>query len=146
MKIVIQRVKKASVSIEGKVKAEIKKGFLVLVGIGQEDREVQAREMAGQISELRVMEGKEGKMNLSLLDTGGEVLVVSQFTLYADTSRGRRPSFSGAADPAKAEKIYNNFVQELKNAGLEVQTGEFGAYMEVFLVNDGPVTLVLESG
>ncbi len=146
MKTVLQRVQKASVSIEGEVKAEIEKGFLVLIGIGQEDKESQAREMAGQISQLRIMEDEEGKMNLSLLDTGGEVLVVSQFTLYADTSRGRRPSFGRAADPAQAEKIYDKFIQELESTGVKVKTGRFGAYMEVSLVNDGPVTLILESG
>lgn len=145
MKAIVQRVKKANVSIEGKVKAEIKKGFLVLIGIGQEDKEEQARKMAGQISQLRIMKDNEGRMNLSLLDIEGEVLVVSQFTLYADTNKGRRPGFSEAAKPDKAERVYDKFVQELKNTGVKVKTGEFGAYMEVFLINDGPVTLILES-
>lgn len=144
MKAVIQRVKRACVYIKKDPRAKIKEGFLVLVGIGQKDGSSQAKSMAEQISQLRIMEDGEGKMNLSLLETDGEVLVVPQFTLHADTSKGRRPSFNKAAQPEKAQRVYENFVEELERTGLNVETGEFGAYMEVELVNSGPVTLVLE--
>jgi len=145
MKVVLQRVKEASVLVKGKVAGRIKKGGLLLVGVGKEDTESKAREMAGQISNLRFMPDNEGKMNRSLLDAGGEALVVSQFTLYADTSRGRRPGFHQAEEPGRAEEIYDFFVNCLRDAGLRVQTGEFGAYMEVRLANNGPVTFILEN-
>lgn len=143
MKIVVQRVKEASVSVNGESLAQIGPGFLVLIGIGEEDDKEIARKMAHKVSKLRVMADEKKDMNLDLHKVGGEVLVVSQFTLCADTSQGNRPSFIKAADPETAEELYELFVEELRGTGLEVQTGQFGAYMEVFLINDGPVTIVL---
>jgi D-tyrosyl-tRNA(Tyr) deacylase len=144
MKAVIQRVSQGSVTVNGKTIAEIGQGFVVLLGIAPEDTLSVAEQMADKVVHLRIFEDAQEKMNLSLLDVGGEALVVSQFTLYADTSRGRRPSFIGAAQPDYAEPLVEAFVRMLVERGILTQTGVFGARMEVALVNDGPVTIVME--
>ena len=144
MKAVIQRVKEASVEIEGRQTARIGAGLLVLLGITHADREEQAIALGDKISKLRIFEDAAGKMNLSVLDVRGEVLVVSQFTLYADCERGRRPGFEPAAPPAQAERLYELFARYLETAGLSVRRGVFGGRMRVALVNDGPVTIILE--
>jgi D-tyrosyl-tRNA(Tyr) deacylase len=146
MKIVVQRVKRAKVILSktGKVKGEIGKGLLLLIGVGKKDDEEKAKLLAEKVSKLRVMADKEGKMNLSINDLGSGILAVSQFTLYADTSKGNRPSFVEAADPKKAEEIYNVFVDGLKKRVEKVETGGFGAYMEIEADLDGPVTILLE--
>lgn len=145
MKVVIQRVREASVSVEGKLISKIGLGLLVLLGVAEGDTEEQAQKLAKKIADLRVMADREGKMNLPVKDVGGSILVVSQFTLLADTSRGNRPSFVGAAEPKRAKELYELFVKELAGLGIPVKTGEFGAYMGVSLVNDGPVTIVIDS-
>ncbi len=145
MKIVLQRVKEALVKVEEKTVGEIKKGVVLLVGIEKGDAEKDAKYLADKIVYFRIFPDKEGKMNLSLLDVDGEILAVSQFTLAASVRKGRRPSFDKAENPEKAEKLFNYFVEELKNKNLKVETGIFGAMMEVFLINDGPVTYILES-
>ena len=145
MKIVLQRVKEARVVVEGNVTGAISKGLLLLVGFAHEDKEESLASLAKKIVQLRIFEDDEGKMNRSLLDTGGGILSVSQFTLYGDCSKGRRPSFVGAARPERAMELYQRFNQVLQVCGAHVETGIFGAHMEVSLVNDGPVTLVLES-
>ncbi|GMR19058.1 MAG: D-aminoacyl-tRNA deacylase [Patescibacteria group bacterium] len=144
MRLVIQRVKKARVTVEGKVAGEVGKGLLVLLGVGREDQEEDAGALAGKLAALRIMADEEGKMNRSIKDVGGEVLVVSQFTLYADTNRGRRPSFVKAASPKMAEDLYKRFVRELRGEGIKVETGKFGHYMEIEAVADGPVTIILD--
>jgi len=144
MRVVLQRVSSASVSVEGRAVGAIGRGFLVLVGFTAADGEEQAAWMADKIVGLRLFADEAGKMNLSLGDVGGSVLVVSQFTLYADARKGRRPSFVDAADPDHAVPLYERFVELLRGRGVTVETGEFGALMEVGLVNDGPVTLILE--
>jgi D-tyrosyl-tRNA(Tyr) deacylase len=118
--------------------------LMLLVGIGPEDNETQAKTLAEKCAQLRIFDDEPGKMNLSVLDVGGEMLAVSQFTLYGDTRKGRRPSFIGAAPPEIAEPLFNTFVDNLRNVGITVATGKFGARMEVKIVNDGPVTFVLE--
>lgn len=144
MKLVIQRVTNASVSIDGKTISEIKGGFLILLGFGKEDSEDAVRKMAEKIIKLRIMSDENDKMNKSILDVQGEVLVVSQFTLLADTSGGNRPSFINAAPPEKAKKLYELFILELKRLGInKVETGSFGTYMHVTLTNDGPVTIMV---
>lgn len=145
MKAVIQRVSQASVTVEGQVSGEIEQGLLILLGIAPEDTPMAAEQLAEKIVHLRIFEDSNEKMNLSLLDIGGEALVVSQFTLYADTSRGRRPSFIGAAGPDQAEPLVGEFVKFLSQRGVPTQTGVFGAHMSVALVNDGPVTILLEN-
>lgn len=145
MRALIQRVEKAFVKIEEKKKAEIGPGFLVLLGVGEEDGRGEARRLAEKVVNLRVLEGEEGKMNLSPLDKRAEIMVVPQFTLFADSSKGRRPSFNRAAGPEKASSLYDLFVREVKKRNLSVKTGEFGASMEVGLVNDGPVTIILDT-
>lgn len=145
MKAVIQRVSQASVTVEGQVSGEIEQGLLILLGIAPEDTPMAAEQLAEKIVHLRIFEDSNEKMNLSLLDIGGEALVVSQFTLYADTSRGRRPSFIGAAGPDLAEPLVGEFVKLLSQRGVSTQTGVFGAHMSVALVNDGPVTILLEN-
>jgi len=145
MKTVIQRVSHASVTIDEVVKGEIQKGFLVLLGITHSDTEKDVKWMVEKISGLRVFEDENGKMNLSLEDVGGELLLVSQFTLYGDAKKGRRPSFIDAARPEKAIPLYEKFVELAKEKGIEVATGEFGADMKVSLLNDGPVTLIVDS-
>ena len=124
---------------------EIERGFLVLLGVGKEDQEEDTDYLAAKIPQLRVFGDDEGKFNLSLLDIGGEILVVSQFTLYGDCRKGRRPSFTDAAEPQRAEELYQRFVAQLQESNISVATGEFQARMAVELVNDGPVTLLLDS-
>ncbi len=145
MRAVVQRVSRAKVTVAGEVIGEIGKGFMVLLGVGREDAEQDADWLAEKIAGLRVFEDSEGKMNLSLADTGGSVLVVSQFTLYADCRKGRRPGFELAAPPEQAEKLYHYFVAKLREKIPKVATGKFSANMDVELVNQGPVTLLLES-
>ncbi|KKQ97238.1 D-tyrosyl-tRNA(Tyr) deacylase [Candidatus Woesebacteria bacterium RIFCSPHIGHO2_12_FULL_42_9] len=144
MRLIVQRVSQASVKVEGKVVGEIGKGYLTLVGIKKGDSKKEAELLAEKLSKLRVMADKEGKMNLSLNDLDAYVLVVSQFTLYADTSGGNRPSFINAALPEEAKKIYEHFVVKLKDFGVKVETGSFGDYMEIEAKLDGPVTITLE--
>ena len=146
MRAVVTRVKNASVVINEQVNGQIGTGFLVLLGVGPNDTEVTADKLADKICNLRVFEDENGKMNLSCLDIDGEILVISQFTLCADCSHGRRPSFTNSAPPDDANSLYEYFVSELKNSGVKsVQTGRFGADMQVELVNDGPVTILLDS-
>ena len=144
MRVVLQRVSRASVSIAGTAVGQVGRGFCLLVGFTHTDTPEQVQWMADKIAGLRVFGDPEGKMNLSLGEVGGGVLVVSQFTLYGDTIKGRRPSFIDAARPEIAIPLYEQFVNELRNRGITVETGEFGAMMEVEIRNDGPVTLVLE--
>ena len=145
MRALSQRVSRASVSIEGQVIAAIKQGFVVFVGVGRGDSDVDARYLAEKIANLRVFADESGKFNLSIQDIGGEVLVVSQFTLFASTRKGRRPSFTDAAPPEKAEPLMDTFVQFLRTAGLRVDTGRFQQYMLVEIHNDGPVTIFIDS-
>lgn len=146
MKAVIQRVQYSNVKIDGKVVGECSKGFMILLGVMQGDDRTDADKLVRKIPVLRIFEDENGKMNLSCLDVDGEILVISQFTLCADCSHGRRPSFTNSAPPAEANDLYEYFVAELRNAGVKsVQTGEFGADMQVELVNDGPVTIILDS-
>lgn len=144
MKAVIQRVSKGFVTVDDKVVAEIEKGLVILLGIAPEDTVDVARQMVEKIANLRIFEDADEKMNLSALDVDAEAIVVSQFTLYADTSRGRRPSFIGAARPELAEPLVSAFAHLLTDQGVPTQTGVFGAMMEVAIVNDGPVTIVME--
>ena len=146
MRAVVTRVQNARVEIGGRVNGAIGRGYLVLLGVGQNDTEDTAVKLADKICNLRVFRDENDKMNLSLLDIGGEMLVVSQFTLYADCKHGRRPSFIGAAAPAEADRLYEYFQQKVKDAGVQnVQHGEFGADMKVELLNDGPVTIMLDT-
>jgi len=145
MRVCIQRVKQASVTVERELVGEIGPGMLVLVGIGQEDGEEEVVQMVEKLVGLRIFQDDQGKMNRSLLDMQGEMLVVSQFTLWGDCRKGRRPSFTSAAEPELAERLYERFVELVAGQGVRVATGQFAAQMEVALVNDGPVTLVLES-
>lgn len=145
MKAVLQRVSFGKVTVEDKVVASIDKGLVILLGIGPEDDTYKAEELAEKCARLRIFEDDAGKMNLSLLDVGGEAIVVSQFTLYADTSRGRRPSFVFAAKPELAEPLVEVFSVKMSAMGIAVQQGIFGAHMMVELCNDGPVTILLES-
>ena len=144
MRIVLQRVTRASVALEGRVVGRIDAGLLILVGFTAGDSDEALRWMAEKVSGLRIFQDDEGKMNRSVEESGGSVLVVSQFTLYGDARRGRRPSFIEAARPEQAIPLYEGFVAALRARGLHVETGEFGAMMRVELVNDGPVTLILE--
>ena len=145
MRIVLQRVKNASVAVEGENVSEIGPGLLLLVGVAAGDGESEAGWLAKKVAGLRVMPDEEGKMNRSVVEAGGEVLAVSQFTLLGDARKGRRPSFVGAAPPEVAEPLFDLFCEKLRGAGVRVvETGRFGARMEVALVNDGPVTIVLE--
>ena len=145
MRAVIQRVKSASVTVEGKVVSEIQKGLLVFLGVAQEDTPADVDYMASKIANLRIFEDDEGRMNLSILDIGGEALVVSQFTLYGDCRKGRRPSFIHAARPEKADPLYQAFMDEISQLGVPVKAGIFQAMMDVELINDGPVTMMLDS-
>lgn len=144
MKIVLQRVTNASVKVDSEIVGNIDKGFMLLVGITHEDKVESCKWLADKISGLRVFEDENGKMNLSLADVRGEVLSISQFTLYGDTKKGRRPSFDAAAKPDFANELYEKFNEYLRATGLNVETGLFGADMKVELLNDGPVTLILE--
>lgn len=145
MRAVIQRVKSASVTVEGKVVSEIRVGLLVFLGVAQEDTPADVNYMASKIANLRIFEDDEGRMNLSILDVGGEALVVSQFTLYGDCRKGRRPSFIAAARPEKADPLYQAFMDEISRLGVPVKAGIFQAMMDVELINDGPVTMLLDS-
>lgn len=144
MRIVLQRVSSGQVTVQGRNIAEIGKGIVLLLGIGPQDDEETASYLAEKIAHLRIFEDDKGKMNLSLLDMGGEALVVSQFTLYADTSKGRRPSFVNAAPPEVASPLVDFFADKLRGLGVQTQTGEFAAHMVVEIVNDGPVTIIME--
>lgn len=145
MRVVVQRTKKAEVRVDGEVVGRIDNGFLLLVGITHEDTVEDAAYLAEKVAHLRLFEDESGKMNRSLLETGGAVLSVSQFTLYGDVRKGRRPNFMRAAKPEQAEALYEQFNQLLREKGVPVETGRFGAMMEVELINDGPVTLLLDS-
>ncbi len=145
MRAVIQRVKQAAVTVEGEMVGSIDRGLLVLLGVGHGDTPEVARSLAEKTATLRIFEDAQEKTNLSLLDVGGAALVVSQFTLYADTRKGRRPSFTDAADPRLADGLVETFRQALQASGVPTAAGTFGAHMEVSLVNDGPFTLVLDS-
>ena len=144
MKIIIQRVKKAQVSIEGQVYGQIQQGLLLLVGVGPEDQQEDMDYAVRKLVNMRIFSDDEGKMNLSVKDIQGEILAISQFTLFADTKKGNRPAFTGAAKPDMAEAFYQDFNQKLAQE-VTVQTGIFGADMQVELVNDGPVTIILDT-
>ena len=144
MRAVVQRVSEAAVRVGGEVRGTIGPGLLVLLGVAAGDDAATAGRMAAKVARLRVFENVEGRFDRSLLDIGGAALVVSQFTLLADTTKGNRPSFTGAAPPEEAEPLYEAFCEELRGLGVSVETGIFGARMAVSLVNDGPVTIVLE--
>ncbi len=144
MRIVLQRVSHASVTVKGRVISQIDKGLLLLIGIGNGDGEEQAQFLAEKVAHLRIFEDEHGKSNLSVLDVKGEAIVVSQFTLYADARKGRRPSFTGAAPPEAASPLVSRFVELLRGYGVPAQTGVFGEHMLVEIHNDGPVTIWLE--
>jgi D-tyrosyl-tRNA(Tyr) deacylase len=144
MRVIIQRVRRGRVTIEGRVTAEIGAGVVILLGIGMNDGEEQARFLAEKIANLRIFDDEAGKMNRSLLDVDGQAIVVSQFTLYADTRKGRRPSFTDAAPPQIASPLVKRFADLLREQGVPTQTGEFGAHMLVDIANDGPVTIWME--
>jgi D-tyrosyl-tRNA(Tyr) deacylase len=144
MRILLQRVSHASVSVGDQTIAQIGPGLVLLVGVGPSDQVDQARYLAEKIAHLRIFEDQAGKMNRSLLDVGGEAIVVSQFTLFADTRKGRRPSFTAAAQPQVAQPLVEQFAAYLSNLGIPTQSGEFGAHMLVEIANDGPVTIILE--
>ncbi|MFN2224253.1 MAG: D-aminoacyl-tRNA deacylase [Candidatus Promineifilaceae bacterium] len=144
MRALLQRVSRASVTVEGRVVGAIGRGFVILLGVTHDDGQAQADWLARKIAGLRLFEDPEGKMNLGLADVGGQVLVVSQFTLYGDARKGRRPSFTDAARPEQAEPLVDYFAQRLRGHGLTVEMGVFGAMMEVEIHNDGPVTMMLE--
>jgi D-tyrosyl-tRNA(Tyr) deacylase len=146
MRVLLQRVKKASVTVDGEIVGAIDQGYVALVGVGHGDGEDQAQWLAKKIAGLRVFEDAEGKFNLSIQDVGGALLVVSQFTLYADARKGRRPSFVDAAPPEVAEPLVERFAEMLRDEGLQVEMGVFGAMMLVEIHNDGPVTIWLERG
>ena len=145
MRAVVQRVKSARVEVAGRITGEIEKGLLIFLGVGEGDSEKDCDYLANKIVNLRIFPDREGLMNLSLTDTGGEALVVSQFTLWGDCRKGRRPSFAKAADPQRAKELYEYFIDVLNKSGVRVATGEFQEMMDVHLVNDGPVTLLLDS-
>jgi len=145
MRAVVQRVSRAQVTVEGAVTGQIGLGLLVLLGVGREDSEADAVYLAGKICGLRIFEDDQGKMNRSLQEVGGAVLAVSQFTLYGDVRRGKRPSFDDAAPPEKARQLYEFFVEEIRRTGLRCETGRFQEMMHVELVNEGPVTILLDS-
>ncbi len=145
MRALLQRTSGARVRVDGETVGEIGAGLVVLLGVGPDDDEATADALARRCTELRIFDDPDGKTNLSLTDVGGEVLVVSQFTLYADTRRGRRPGFTGAAPPEQAERLYAQFASALRDLGVRVATGRFGAVMAVELVNDGPFTIWLDT-
>lgn len=145
MRAVIQRVEQASVSVEGEIRGQIGAGFLVLIGVEEGDGDADFKYIADKVPNLRVFEDEQGKMNRSLLDVGGELLAVSQFTLLGDARGGRRPSFITAARPETADPMYERLVADWRARGIRVETGVFGAHMKVALVNDGPVTILLDS-
>ncbi len=145
MKIVVQRILKAEVKIDNKVVGKANKGLLLLVGFSKEDELADLKYIVDKVLNLRIFEDEFGKMNLSVLEIKGDILSVSQFTLYGDTKKGRRPSFVEAAEPDKAINLYNIFNEELKKTGLNIETGVFGGDMKVSLINDGPVTILIDS-
>ncbi|MGQ9525907.1 MAG: D-aminoacyl-tRNA deacylase [Armatimonadota bacterium] len=145
MRAVVQRSLASSVSVDGRTIGSITRGLVVLLGVGQGDTEAEAAFMADKIANLRIFEDEQGKMNLSVLDVGGQVLLISQFTLYGDCRKGRRPSFISAAPPDEADRLYRRVADLLREMGLVVSTGEFGAHMLVSIQNDGPVTILLDS-
>ena len=145
MRACVQRVTEASVNVDGKVIGEIEQGVVVLLGVATDDTEADLEYLANKVAALRIFEDDEGKMNRSLTDVGGAMLVVSQFTLLGDCRKGRRPSYINAAEPAKAEDYYEQFVARIEKLGIKTATGKFRAMMQVALVNDGPVTLMLDS-
>jgi D-tyrosyl-tRNA(Tyr) deacylase len=145
MRVVIQRVKSASVMVEGERISEIRQGLLIFLGVAQEDTSSDVDYLANKIANLRIFEDKAGRMNKSILESGGEILVVSQFTLYGDCRKGRRPSFIAAAPPEKGKTLYQEFIEAIAKMGVPVKTGIFQAMMDVQLINDGPVTIMLDS-
>ncbi len=145
MKVVVQRVKNARVSVDGKIVGQIGKGLMLLIGVAQQDTEADIEFVADKCVNLRIFEDEQGKMNRSLLEVGGEILAISQFTLLGDTRKGRRPSFIQAAEPEKGNDFYQKFIERLRSHGVKVETGIFGAMMDVELLNYGPVTLIVES-
>ncbi|MEE2774996.1 MAG: D-aminoacyl-tRNA deacylase [Pseudomonadota bacterium] len=145
MRALIQRVSKASVSIDGNLISEIKYGLLIFICAMADDVELDAEKMASKISKIRIFNDKDGKMNKSLIDIGGEALIVSQFTLAADTSRGNRPGFSTAAAPEAGKKLYKHFIGEFKNLGITTKEGQFGGDMKVSILNDGPITVWIDN-
>jgi len=145
MRVVVQKSKEASVTVAGEITGEISFGFVVLVGITHEDTIEDVQFLADKVANLRVFEDDQGKMNHSLLDVKGEILSISQFTLYGDCRKGRRPNFMAAAKPLEAEKLYNEFNRVLREKGIKVETGVFGAMMDVSFTNHGPVTLIIDS-
>ncbi len=145
MRAVVQRVSQAQVEVEGEVVGQVERGFLILLGVAPEDDQSRAHWLADKIANLRIFEDQEGKMNLSLVEVEGEALVVSQFTLYGDCRKGRRPSFVGAARPEQADSLYRAFVAHLKKSVKKVEEGRFQTQMQVHLINDGPVTLIVET-
>ncbi len=145
MRAVVQRVHRASVSVADELVGEIDYGLVVFLGVGEEDEEKDADYLAAKIGGLRIFEDEDGLMNLSVRDRGGEILAISQFTLYGDCRKGRRPGFSAAADPDKAEKLYDYFCEQLRHSDLSVATGRFQAEMRILVDNDGPVTILLDS-
>jgi D-aminoacyl-tRNA deacylase len=144
MRILLQRVDETYIRIEGEIRATSGKGLLLFIGIKNGDSESEASYLAEKVLNLRIFEDENGKMNLSVLDIKGGIAAVSQFTLYADTTKGRRPGFADSADPAEAVLLYNFFVSKLKESGLSISEGEFGAHMEIGLINNGPATFILE--
>ncbi len=145
MKVVIQRVKNARVEVLGKVSGSINKGLLLLIGVGEESTEQDISKLVNKISNLRIFEDENGKLNDSILDIGGKILAVSQFTLYANCKKGRRPDFTRASNPDKAISYYERMITEFEKLGLEVEKGIFGAHMHVDLLNDGPVTIIMDA-
>ena len=146
MRVVIQRVREGQVRIDDQVVGAIKKGVVILLGVKTGDNEADAKWLADKCVHLRIFENEDGKFHYSLLDVGGDVLIVSQFTLFGDCRKGRRPSFTEAADPSVAGSLYEYFVDLMKQQGLKVETGVFAAKMEVEMINDGPLTLIIDSG
>jgi len=145
MRAVIQRVQEARVEVDGEVIGKIGQGFLVLLGVRKDDTEEDVRYLADKVTGLRIFEDEAGKINLSISEVKGEILAVSQFTLYGDCRKGRRPSFDEAAPPDVAERLYELFVEEIRKSGMKVETGRFRALMDVYLINSGPVTILLDS-
>lgn len=145
MRAVVQRVKKASCTVDDEIVGKIDKGLLLFLGIGQEDDNKDLDYLVEKVLGLRIFSDKDGKMNLSLEDIDGEILIISQFTLYGDVRKGKRPSFSKSSPPELGEKYYNDFINEVQRRGIKAETGIFGAHMDIELVNDGPVTILLDS-